>query len=412
MSGIELDVTAGWRFGSGTLPVVGDESAAQRRARLSDDEKRVFHDLRARVDAGRQPAADVPPVLSSELSPDDVDEAWEAALEEPVVDRVEPASAPVGTAPPGLAPATLWRRAAAAVLDAGCSLVVVGLVAVVSEVLWLRSGGRVSAPVPALAALLVLAGWVHAFVGEALSGGATLGKRALGLRVVDHGGEAPAVWRVVVRRLVLDAQALVVAALALWLTMVRQHGGRADESAVALDLSDATVFLAFLLNLVVLVVLLRHFDPQRRFLHDRLAGLHVVWPEGAGGQAALRPGGRRVAAPVGGRSVVWDDEAVGVVAPRPWEGVEWRPDPGAAAAAAARRRERRGRFAHLVDRVVGWAEGKKPADPARASGAPAPPAAAVGARPLPGVVARSVDRVVAWCEGEQTRPAPEKPDGS
>ena len=289
---------------------------------------------------------------------------------------------------------------------------IVGLVAVVSEVLWLRSGGQVSAPVSALAALFVLAGWVHVFVGEALFRGATLGKRALGLRVVDPGGAAPAVWRVVVRRLVLDAQALALAVLALWLTMVRQHGGLADGMPVNLDRSDVMVFLAFLLNLAILVVLLRHFDPRRRFLHDRLAGLHVVWSEGAGGGAALRPGGRRVAAPVGRSSVLWDDEAVGVVAPRPWEGVEWRPDPVAAAAAAARRRERQGRFARLVDRVVGWGEGKKPAEPVCPSELPPPQAAPVGERPLPGVVARSIDRVVAWWEGEETRPASEKPEGS
>ena len=282
---------------------MGEEPDAQPRALISD-ESDVFEDMRAGVEASRQSGTERPPVLSSEFSPDDTDEAWEASVEDAFSDAVDPASAPVGTAFPGLVPAPVWRRAAAAALDAVCSLLVVGLVAVVSEVLWLRSGGQVSAPVSALAALFVLAGWVHAFAGEALSGAATLGKRALGLRVVGHGGEAPAVWRVVVRRLVLDGQALVVAALALWFTMVRQHRGLADTTPVALDRSDATVFLAFLLNLVVLVVLLRHFDPQRRFLHDRLAGLQVVWPEGAGGQAALRSGGRRVAAPVGRRSVV------------------------------------------------------------------------------------------------------------
>ena len=390
---------------------MGEEPAAQPRALISD-ESDVFEDMRAGVEASRQSGTERPPVLSSEFSPDDTDEAWEASVEDAFSDAGEPASAPVGTVPLGLVPAPVWRRAAAAALDAACSLLVVGLVAVVSEVLWVRSGGEVSAPVSALAALFVVAGWVHAFFGEAVSGGATLGKRALRLRVVSDGGEPPAVWRVVVRRLVLDAQALVVGALALWLTMVRQHGGLVDGTPVALDRSDATVFLAFLSNLAVLVVLLRHFDSQCRFLHDRLAGLRVVLPAGAGGQAALRPGGRRVAAPVGRRSAVWDDEAVGVVAPRPWEGVEWRPDPVAAAAAAERRRERQGRFARLVDRVVGWAEGRKPAAPVRASGTPAPSAGAVAERPLPGVVARSVDRVVVWWEGEETRPAPEKPDGS
>ena len=390
---------------------MGEEPAAQPRALISD-ESDVFEDMRAGVEASRQSGTERPPVLSSEFSPDDTDEAWEASVEDAFSDAGEPASAPVGTVPPGLVPAPVWRRAAAAALDAACSLLVVGLVAVVSEVLWVRSGGEVSAPVSALAALFVVAGWVHAFFGEAVSGGATLGKRALRLRVVSDGGEPPAVWRVVVRRLVLDAQALVVGALALWLTMVRQHGGLADGTPVGFDRSDATVFLAFLSNLAVLVVLLRHFDSQCRFLHDRLAGLRVVSPARAGGQAALRPGGRRVAAPVGRRSAVWDDEAVGVVAPRPWEGVEWRPDPVAAAAAAERRRERQGRFARLVDRVVGWAEGKKSAAPVCSSGTPAPSAGAVAERPLPGVVARSVDRVVVWWEGEETRPAPEKPDGS
>ena len=148
----------------------------ERRAPLSDDERRVFQDLRARVDAGRQSAADVPPVLS-DLSPDEADEAWEASLEDPVADESEPASAQVASVssgPPGFAVASVWRRAGAAAIDAACSIVIVGLVTVVSEVLWLRSGGRVSAPVSALAALFVLSGWVHVFVGEALFGGATL----------------------------------------------------------------------------------------------------------------------------------------------------------------------------------------------------------------------------------------------
>ncbi len=376
-------------------------------------DKELFDSLRDGIEANRRPEADAPPVLSSDMSADETDEAWEAQAQDAVQALAEPVPAQVGPAPSGPVPARVWRRAAAALLDAACGLVVVGLAAVVSEVLWLRSGGEVSAPVSALAVLFVVAGWVHVLVGEAVSGRGTLGKRALGLRVVCFSGEPPAPWRVGVRRLLLDAQAFALLVLALWLTMVRQHGGLVDGMPVSLDGSDAMVFLAFLLNLAVLVVLLRHFDPQRRFLHDRLAGLQVVSRAGARGKAVLRAGGRRVAAPVGGRSAVWDDEAVGVVTPRPWEGVEWRPDPGAAAAAAQRRRERQGRFARLVERVVEWAEGQKPVAPVRASGAPASSAAAVGERPLPGVVARSVDRVVAWWEGAPTSSAADKkPDGS
>ena len=78
------------------------------------------------------------------------------------------------------------------------------------------------------------------------------------------------------RRVCLDAVVLVVTALALWLTMVRQYGGLPPGTPVDLDGSDVAVFCAFFVNLVVLLALGRRFDPKRRFPHDSLAGLAVV----------------------------------------------------------------------------------------------------------------------------------------
>ena len=303
-------------------------------------------------------------------------------------------------------PAGVARRGAAALLDAGVSLAAAGLVLLVSELLWLRSRGAVSVPVWAPVLVFFAAGWAHALVGEALCGGATLGKRALGLRVVGGGGQEPVLWRVAVRRACLDAVVLAVTALALWLTMVRQYGGLPPGAPVDLDGSDVAVFCAFFVNLVVLLALGRRLDPKRRFPHDSLAGLAVVCAAAAdaGKGPAAGSGRRRVAAPVGVVRSRWDDETAEVVPARPWDGRKWRADPAAAAKAAERERERMGAVSRLIERVVAWGQGRA-APPAKVAGAgPTAAAHASGAgRRGVGVINRLADRVVAWSEGDTGR---------
>ena len=394
---------------------MGDTGGGRSSVVLGDDEEEVFGKIKRTVEASRAsaqkdpadedppdedfPDDDEPPLLSA----DEVDAAWE----------MEPAPAEGASAVESVAddPARAggWRRGAAAALDLGVSLAALGVAVLVSELLWLRSGGQVSAPLWLLAAVFAGAGWTHTLVGEGLCGGATLGKRALGLRVAVPGGGALPVWRVALRRLCLDTLLVALAAVARWFTMVRQHGRIPAGGPVGLDASDAAVFCAFFLNLVVLAALARRFDPRRRFPHDWVAGLSVVCDGDAeaGAGAAAGSGGRRVAAPVGAVRPRWDDETAEVASSRPWDGRKWRLDPAAAAKAADAAEARRGPLERLVERVVAWGE------PARSktAGEGAVPTAwkdvpLPARRRRPGAVARLADRLVAWSEGE-----PRTPDG-
>lgn len=295
--------------------------------------------------------------------------------------------------------AGVWRRTAAAALDAGVSLVAAGVVLLVSELLWLRSDGAVSVPVWVPVLVFFGAGWAHTLVGEGLCDGVTLGKRALGLRVVGGGGFPPALWRVAARRACLDAVVLVVTALALWLTMVRQYGGLPQGAPVEMDGSDAVVFCAFFVNLVVLLAFARRFDPQQRFPHDSLAELAVIIPEPA--VDGPGSGGRRVAAPVGAARPRWDEETAEVAPVRPWDGRKWRPDPEAAHKAAEREGARMGPVSRLIERVVAWGGGSGPAAGEKAAGEGAKAASSVpGGDRRVEFVNRLADRVVAWSEGE------------
>ena len=325
------------------------------------------------------------------------DDAWET----PVPSARVPVAAK--TVLPGVP-----RRLAAALLDAGVSLVAAGLVLLVSELLWLRSDGAVSVPVWVPVLVFFGAGWAHTLAGEGVFGGVTLGKCALGLRVVGGGGQAPALWRVAARRACLDAVVLVVAALALWLTMVRQYGGLPPGTPVDLDGSDAAVFCAFFVNLVVLLAFARRFDPKRRFPHDSLAGLAVVCTAAADARAsaAVGSGGRRVAAPVGVVSSRWTEETAEVAPARPWDRRKWRPDPAVAAKAAERERARMGPVSRLIERAVAWGQGSVAAPPAKAAAAgPEEASRASGGGRRVGAINRLADRVVAWSEGETGPPS-------
>lgn len=364
------------------------------RVRLTADEDRQFDALRSGVAAQRRAALSDPP----ELSAAEADAAWEAELDRPDEDPAEAARAVAAPVRAGHLEAPVWRRLLAVLVDAACSAAPVAVAAGVSELLWLRSQGAVSVPLSALAALFVLAGWTHTLAGEAFAGGATLGKRVAGLRVVDPGGGHPSAGRVVLRRFGLDVLLFVLVALALWFTMVRQHGGLVDGAVVAFALSDFLVFAAFLVNLVVVLLFARHLDPQGRFPHDRLAGLYVVGGEGrwemdrAGSAEPGRPAGRRVAASVGAGGVSWDAESMSVVVPRPWDGRRWRPDLQAATAAAARRRASAGRIERFLYRLEVRAEGVLP--PAAWSRESAPLAPSCSSSPL----ARVLDVLVSWSD--------------
>ena len=372
---------------------------------LTDQEKQDFETTLST--ARRAADVDAPPALTDDDGPEegggeagpvdsgvleDDDEAWEAS--------VAPARVPVAAK---AVPAGVPRRVASALLDAGLSLAAAGVVLLVSELLWLRSQGAVSVPVWVPVLVFFAAGWAHTLAGEGLSAGATLGKRALGLRVVGGGGQEPALWRVAARRVCLDAIVLVVTALALWLTMVRQYGGLPPGTPVDLDGSDVVVFCAFFVNLVVLLALGRRFDPKRRFPHDSLAGLAVVCTgeAGVGAGAAGSSGGRRVAAPVGAVPSRWSDETAEVAPARPWDGRRWRPDPVAAAQAAERERARTGPVSRLIDRAVAWGQGSVAASSGKAAATgPEEASRRSGGGRRVGVVNRLADRVVAWSEGE------------
>ena len=375
-------------------------------AELTDQEKQDFETT---LDTARRAAAvDEHPALTADDDPqasgEEAEPAASSALEE------DPAAWEMSVAPvraPAAAkavPAGVPRRVAAALFDAGVSLVAAGVVLLVSELLWLRSRGAVSVPVWVPVFMFFAAGWAHTLAGEGLCGGVTLGKRMLGLRVVGGGGQEPVVWRVALRRACLDAVLLAVTVLALWLTMVRQYGGLPPGTAVEMDGSDVAVFCAFFVNLVVLLALARRLDPQRRFPHDSAAGLAVVSTAeaGTGAGVAAGSGRRRVAAPVGVVRSRWDDETAEVVPARPWDGRKWRPDPAAAARAAERERARMGPVSRLIERVVAWGPGSAAAPPAKVAAAgPTAVARASGAgRRGVGVISRLADRVVAWSEGE------------
>ena len=382
---------------------------------LGDEERQQFETA---VDTVRRAAElDEPPALTAEdgvSGAEDGDEGAHAeavdpdALDDPAAWELPAAdSSPVAGKP---VPAGLWRRIAAAVLDAGVSLAAAGVALLVSELLWLRSGGEVSVPVWVPVLVFFAVGWTHTLAGEGLCAGVTLGKRVLRLRVAGGGGREPALWRVAVRRACLEAVVLAVAALALWFTMVRQYGGLPPGTPVELDGSDAAVFCAFFVNLAVLLALARRFDPQRRFPHDSLAGLAVVC---SGGPRAAGAGssGRRVAAPVGVVRPRWDDETAEVAPERPWDGRRWRPDPAAAAKAADRERARMGPASRLIDRAVAWGQGAVAAPAAKVGDAESKAASpGSGGRGRVGLVSRLADRVVAWSEGETGPPSPTEKD--
>ena len=181
------------------------DAGEQGEVVLGDEEKQQFETA---VDTARRAGdLDDPPALTAEdgvSGEEDEDEEAEAealdpnALDDPAAWELPGAdSAPVAGKP---VPAGVWRRTAAAVLDAGVSLAAAGVALLVSELLWLRSAGEGLGRRCGYRCWCSSAGgWAHTLVGEGLCNGVTLGKRALGLRVVGPGGGVSAcrsgAWR-------------------------------------------------------------------------------------------------------------------------------------------------------------------------------------------------------------------------
>ena len=112
-------------------------------------------------------------------------------------------------------------------------------------------GGRVAFLMVALGlALLTLLGLLITQIVLLVKNGQTIGKKALGIRMITSDGEIPSLWRVFLLR---------------WLPFV---------------VTAATIELIFkvrgLGNVIHLVDVLLIFQPTRRCLHDLFADTHVI----------------------------------------------------------------------------------------------------------------------------------------
>ncbi len=156
------------------------------------------------------------------------------------------------------APCPLWRRLLALVYDL---LVVVAIVMVVGLVCQLATAGRL---IDTTHGAVRVAWWYRPlqavvvggyFLASWCRGGQTLGMRAWRLRLVNAAGGPPSLRQVLVR-LALAALPLALLALVPYLGM--RIGFGAMLAAWALELMPA------------------FFDPERRALHDRLAGTALI----------------------------------------------------------------------------------------------------------------------------------------
>lgn len=119
-------------------------------------------------------------------------------------------------------------------------------------------------------ALLVLPVGIYLFASEASPKHATLGKRAMGLRVVDNlTGDSPSWWRVVVRT-VVKLLPWEFAHFFVWHTVAAASSGTTVFPAWVL----AGLIVADLLPLVYVAFVL--FQRDRRGPHDLAAGTRVI----------------------------------------------------------------------------------------------------------------------------------------
>ncbi len=172
---------------------------------------------------------------------------------------------------------SLVRRLAAFVVDLLVVVLPVFGLALLFEALSARAGRLLFVPLELEVGAVVVLGWFVAAFGPLVLRGGTPGKRLAGLTVVAADGRRGALWRLFVRRVALDGVLFVLVVVAVWLAMLRQHGGWAAADDVRLFArTDWYVFAAFFGNLAFLYALLRGFDPAGRFLHDRLAAVRVA----------------------------------------------------------------------------------------------------------------------------------------
>ncbi|MBT2496011.1 RDD family protein [Microbacterium sp. ISL-59] len=149
------------------------------------------------------------------------------------------------------------------------ALVTVILTAITGEMFnWLELGTAGAQLLGFL--LLVLPVGVYLFLGESSSRQATLGKRALGLRVVDaRNGDRPSRPRILVRTIV-KLLPWEIAHFAVWHTIAIVAEGGSEFPAwlmIVLVAADVLplVYVAFVL-----------FQKDRRGPHDLIAGTRVV----------------------------------------------------------------------------------------------------------------------------------------
>ena len=173
-----------------------------------------------------------------------------------------------------LPPAPFLRRVAAHGIDRLVVVPVMALLFLLSEAAWIRSEGRYFVSVEVFVAAWFAGGWLVAWIGDGLRD-RTFGRRLTGIRLVTDGRAVPRPLRVLLHRIVLDAVLVLILFVSLWLTMWRQ-GVDFGASARPLAVADFVVWLVFVANLLVGLLLLRQMNPTAGFVHDRLLGLRVV----------------------------------------------------------------------------------------------------------------------------------------
>ena len=212
---------------------------------------------------------------------------------------------PTPRAPRQVPGASLLRRVGAHVVDRLVVLPLVGLFFLLSEALWARSSGAVSLSVEFLAAVWFVGGWLVVLLGDGLAG-RSLGRRLASVRLVTPRGARPGVLLAVWHRILLDVLLVLVAFASLWLTLWRQGLDLAAPTR-PFGALDYAIWIAFVANLLFLLVLLRLLDSRGRFLHDRLSGLLVV--PGTSAPPVRRPLEPSRAAPSPRRKMRWREPA-------------------------------------------------------------------------------------------------------
>ena len=270
------------------------------------------------------------------------------------LDRPSPRSARA------LPPAPIVRRLAAHVIDRLLVVPVMALVFLLSEAAWIRSDGRYFVSVEAFVAAWFAGGWLVAWIGDGL-GDRTLGRRLTGIRLVTDARGLPTPFRVFLHRVALDGLVVVVMFASLWLTMWRQGADLAD-AARPLAFADVVVWLVFVANLLVGLLLLRQMNPGAGFVHDRLLGLRVVpgnilrarppaaEPEHAAPAARPKLGLRQARTTVPSYLRDEQDDVLPEPPPRPSVVRDLEPEPGLDAEAGVDQRS--GPLFWLAERVV------------------------------------------------------------